>query len=99
VAGIASVVREAYPDPTAFDATHEHYDPKSDPQKPTWYMVDVQFVEKFSQLLTLSQLRACDALSQMVVLQRGSRLSVQPVSAEHFKAVLKLAKSAKSAMR
>lgn len=93
IAGIAEVVKEGYPDSTAFDAKDVHYDPKSDPKNPTWMMVDVKHVETFKKLLPLEELRKSAALKDMVLLQKGSRLSVQPVTEQQWQAVLKLAKS------
>lgn len=92
IAGICKIVREGYPDHTAFDPQDKHFDPKSKKSVPTWYMVDVQLVEKFKSELALGDLKANKVLEGMVLLQKGSRLSVQPVSAEHFKAIQKLAK-------
>ena len=93
IAGIAEVVKEGYPDSTAFDAKDVHYDAKSDPKNPTWMMVDVKHVETFKKLLPLEELRKSAALKDMVLLQKGSRLSVQPVTEQQWQAVLKLAKS------
>ncbi|MCA9192718.1 MAG: EVE domain-containing protein [Planctomycetales bacterium] len=93
VAGIAKVVREGYPDHTAFDKTDPHYDPKSKPDTPTWYMVDVKLVEKFKRLIPLEELKRLPELEGMVLLQRGSRLSVQPVEQKHFKIIGDLAGS------
>ena len=84
VAGIAEVAREAYPDHTAFDPADPHHDPRSRPESPTWLMVDIRAVERFAALVPLDELRATPALSGMELLRRGSRLSVHPVSAEHF---------------
>lgn len=93
VAGVAEIVKAGYPDSTAFDPKDVHFDEKSDPKKPTWMMVDVRHVETFKNLLPLEELRKNPALKDMVLLQKGSRLSVQPVTAPQFKAVLKMAKS------
>lgn len=90
VVGIARIVRSGYPDFTAFDSQNCHFDPKSTPAKPTWYMVDVQFVEKFSNPLELNKLRAIPELSRMVLLQKGSRLSVQPVTLDEFTTIVNL---------
>ena len=90
VAGIAEVVRAGYPDHTAFDPASEHFDPKSNPDNPTWYMVDIRAVRPLPRPLPLTELRECGALSDMVLLQR-SRLSVQPVTPPQWKAILKLA--------
>ncbi len=90
VAGIAEVVREAYPDPTAFDPDDPHHDPKSRPEAPTWMMVDVRAVRAFAEPVTLAELRATPGLEGLELLRKGSRLSVQPVSAEHWRRVLAL---------
>jgi len=91
IVGLAEVAKEAYPDATAFDAKDVHYDPKSDAKKPTWFMVDVRHIETFAKLLGLDDLRKISALKEMMVLQKGSRLSIQPVTEKEFEAVLKLA--------
>lgn len=93
IAGVAEIVKEGYPDSTAFDRNDVHFDEKSKPENPTWIMVDVKHVETFKNLLPLEELRKSAALKDMVLLQKGSRLSVQPVTADQWKAVLKLAKS------
>lgn len=91
IAGICEVVREGYPDHTAFDPNDMHYDPKSTKEAPTWYMVDLKAVVPFAQILTLAELKALKGLEQMVLLQRGSRLSVQPVTAKEWETVCKAA--------
>lgn len=90
VAGVAKVVRAGYADATALDKAHPHHDPKSTAQEPIWYMVDVAFVERFESVVSLEALKAERALAGMAVLQRGQRLSVMPVSAEHFERVVRL---------
>ncbi len=92
VMGICEVVREAYPDHTAFDPASDHYDPKSKQAEPTWMMVDIKLVQPFPQPLTLEKLRGVPALKEMELLRRGSRLSVQPVTKAQFDTILKLAK-------
>ena len=87
VAGIAEVVREGYLDHTALDPRDAHFDPKSTPEAPIWTMVDVRAVERFARLVALPELRATPGLERMVLLQRGSRLSVQPVTAAEFEIV------------
>jgi predicted RNA-binding protein with PUA-like domain len=87
VAGIAEVCRRGYPDHSAFDKKDKHHDPKSDPDNPTWIMVDIKFVEAFEQVVSLDALKAAKRLEGMLVIQRGQRLSVQPVEPEHFKIV------------
>ena len=84
VVGVARIVREAYPDRTAFDASDPHFDPRSKAEAPTWVMVDVQAVERFAHPVTLAELRKAKGLEQMGLLQRGSRLSVQPVTPREF---------------
>ncbi len=80
IAGLASVCHLAYPDPTQFDTASEYFDVKSTTDKPRWLQVDVHFVQK-TRLLSLSELRSFPELAQMVLLQKGSRLSITPVSA------------------
>ncbi len=92
IAGTAEVVRAGYPDHTAFEPDQQHYDPKSDPDNPTWYMVDIQLLQKFPQPVTRDMLKETRDLSKMIVLQRGSRLSVQPVTEAEWKTVHKLAR-------
>ena len=92
VAGIAEVCREAYPDFSAWDPSDSHFDPKTKKDAPTWMMVDIKFVEKFPRIVTLHEMKDSPELEGMTVIQKGSRLSVQSVSEEHFKAVVKMAK-------
>ena len=91
IAGTAEVVKSGYPDHTAFDPTDHHYDPKSDPDKPTWYMVDIKLLQIFPQSVTRQQLQDSATTAGMTVLQRGMRLSIQPVTAEEWQAVHQLA--------
>ncbi|PKO17390.1 EVE domain-containing protein [candidate division BRC1 bacterium HGW-BRC1-1] len=91
IAGLAQVVRAGYPDHTAFVPAADHFDPKSSPDDPTWYMVDIQAQEELPRPLPLSELREVPALQDMVLLQR-SRLSVQPVTADEWRAILAQAK-------
>ena len=93
IAGVAEVVREAYPDHTALDPADPHYDEKSDPAAPTWMMVDLRAVERLPHFVTLDDLRTAPGLADMFVLQRGNRLSVTPVSAEEFEIVLRLGRA------
>jgi len=82
IAGVAAIQREAYPDPTQFDEKNDHYDAKSDPENPRWYMVDVKLVRKFDKVIPLDELRkhAGGKLKDMIVLRRGNRLSITPVT-------------------
>lgn len=88
IAGIAEVVKEGYPDYTAFDPEDIHHDPKSDPQKPTWFMVDVKFVKSFKSVIPLSVLRTIPGLKDMLLLRHG-RLSVQPVTPKQWKIIMR----------
>jgi predicted RNA-binding protein with PUA-like domain len=90
IAGIARVVKEGYPDYTAFDPKDVHYDPKSDPKKPIWYMVDVKFVKAFKSVIPLSTLRKTRGLKNMLLLRHG-RLSVQPVTPKEWEIILRVA--------
>ena len=91
IVGICEVVRAAYPDHTALDPADPHFDPKSRPDAPTWVMVDIRAVEALPRPLSLADLRQAPGLERMVLLQKGSRLSVQPVTAPEWKAVVALA--------
>jgi predicted RNA-binding protein with PUA-like domain len=94
VVGVAEIGRAGYPDRFAFEEGHEYFDPKSDPANPTWYMVDLTFVERFPAIVPLASLKATRGLESMMVLQRGSRLSVQPVSKREFDIVVRLGRGA-----
>ena len=93
VAGVGEIVAEAYPDPTQFDAKSKYFDSKSPSDEPRWSLVDVGFVERFDALVGLSALKAEPSLSEMRVVQKGSRLSVLPVEKGEFKTVLAMAKA------
>jgi predicted RNA-binding protein with PUA-like domain len=95
IVGTAVVVREGYPDHTAWTKTSHHFDPKSTPENPIWFMVDIRFESKFAEPLPLPALRNAPALAKMELLRKGSRLSVQPVTKAEFDAVLKLANRSK----
>jgi predicted RNA-binding protein with PUA-like domain len=92
IVAIVEIVEEGYPDPTAFDRKHHHYDPQSDPDKPRWFMVDVQLQRRLKRMITLKELReyATTRLKGMMLLRTGNRLSVTPVSAAHWKFILSL---------
>ncbi len=92
VYGLAKVVASAHVDETQFDKKDEHYDPKATRGKPIWQCVDVAFVRKFAEPIALSTLKLDPKLSGMVVLQKGSRLSIQPVSKTHFEHIIALTK-------
>jgi predicted RNA-binding protein with PUA-like domain len=93
IVGIVKVVREGYPDHTAFDAGSKYFDADSDPSSPRWFMVDVQLVRRFAQPVTLERLRrhAEGKLKDMLVLRRGNRLSITPVSVQEWKFINSLA--------
>jgi predicted RNA-binding protein with PUA-like domain len=93
VAGVARVSREAYPDDAQFNPKSDYYDAHSKQDDPRWSMVDVEFVEVLPQFVPLDALKSDEKLDGMLVRQKGMRLSVQPVEAEHFKRVLRLGKS------
>ena len=93
VAGLAEVARDAYPDQTQFDPDSKYFDPKSNPDDPRWVHVDVRFVEKFDQVLPLDAIRANPALAEMKLVQRGQRLSVQPVEKSEWDEVLRMVRS------
>ena len=93
VAGTATVAREAYPDEAQFDPKSEYHDPAARRDAPRWYMIDIQFEGAFARPIPLDELRAIPALREMVLLQKGSRLSVQPVTAEQWKVITKLGRA------
>lgn len=92
IAGIVKIVREAYPDPTAFDAADHHYDAASDRANPRWFMVDVKLEKKFDRVITLDELRSHEKgrLKNMIVLKRGNRLSITPVTKSEFEFIASL---------
>lgn len=89
VVGLARVVREAYPDPSARDEGSKYYDPKASDEDPRWYMVDIEFEDRLPEFVPLDALKSAAALEDMVVTKR-SRLSVQPVTTEEFDVVCRL---------
>jgi predicted RNA-binding protein with PUA-like domain len=91
IVGLATVVREAYPDPTAWDPKDSHYDPASTKEDPRWVMVDIKLERILNEPLPLATLRGVAALKGMELLRKGSRLSVQPVRKGEFEVILKLA--------
>ena len=90
VAGIARVSRSGYPDPEQFDKKSKYHDPKSDPDDPRWYCVDVQLEEEFATPVSLPEMKETPGLEEMMVTRKGARLSVQPVSAAEWKIVRRL---------
>ena len=90
IVGVAKVVKEAYPDPTQFDAKKDGFDPKSTKDTPRWSTVDVSLVEIFAEPLTHLEVKSDKAFTGMELVKQGRRLSVQPVSEAHYKRVLAL---------
>lgn len=90
VAGIGRIAASAYPDPTALEPASHYFDAKASAEKNPWSAVDVEFVSTFPTLISLARLRSQLALADLALLQKGSRLSVLPVSAEHWQAILAL---------
>lgn len=88
IAGLATVASEAYPDPTQFQADSQYFDAKASPTKPIWYLVDVQFQQKFESIISLEQLRQQAGLEDLWILRKGSRLSITPISFEHWHVIL-----------
>ena len=92
IVGLAEVVRAGYPDPTQFDPRSEYFDAAASDDSPRWYVVDIRFKEKLARPLPLDELRGVPALREMMLLRRGSRLSVQPVTAAEWKAIAALSR-------
>lgn len=90
IAGIAEIVREAYPDFTALDPGNKHFDPKSSPDNPRWFMVDVRLVRKLQRTITLKELKNHPELQDLALLKRGNRLSVIPVNEQQWQSILEL---------
>jgi predicted RNA-binding protein with PUA-like domain len=90
VTGLANIVRAGYPDPYAFKKGHTYFDPDSKKDAPTWYAVDLEFVEKFPGVVSLETLKSTRGLEEMMVTKRGSRLSVQPVTRAEYDIVVRL---------
>lgn len=88
IAGLMEIVSAGYPDHTAFDPQSAHYDPKSDPQRPRWYMVDVRFRRRLERTIPLTELKANPALADLALVRRGNRLSVMPVTEAQWQAIL-----------
>lgn len=90
IVGIMSIASRGYPDPTAFDPDDKHYDPRSDPENPRWYLVDVRFKRKLKRTITLAELKEKKPLRGMQLLQKGNRLSVMPVTKKEWDYILGL---------
>ena len=90
VSGTAEIARDAYPDPFQFKKGHRYFDADSDPANPSWYSVDIRFISRFPEIVSLAALKSTPGLEKMVVTQKGSRLSIQPVTPEEFAIVTRL---------
>ncbi|MEL6340347.1 MAG: EVE domain-containing protein [Myxococcota bacterium] len=92
VVGVCRVVRAGYPDPTQFDSKQKYYDPKSSKEKPRWYVVDVKAQKKLPRIVTLSEIKEDEELTNMKLVQKGQRLSVQPVTEMEFDRIVAMSK-------
>jgi len=90
VVGVMKVASKPYPDPTQFDPESNYYDPKSNPDDPRWCLVDVQFVKKLSRTISLAEIKAHPGLDDMILVRKGNRLSIMPVSEDHWNLILGL---------
>ena len=90
VVGTATIVRKAYPDNTAWDPVEKHYDPKSSPDNPTWLMVDIKAGKEFSRPVILEEIKQNPNLQDMLLVRRGMRLSIQPVTYDQWNEVISL---------
>ena len=90
IVGIMEVVREGYPDHTAFDPESKYFDPKSDPSKPRWMMVDIKYVRHTRRLIPLAEIKQHPALDNMPLVRKGNRLSIMPVSEQEWHYILGL---------
>ncbi|AFN74666.1 hypothetical protein MROS_1429 [Melioribacter roseus P3M-2] len=88
--GICEIVKEGYPDFTAFDPDDKHYDPKSKKENPAWYMVDIKLIKKFPKAVTLDEIKQNPKLKNMKLVQRGNRLSVMPVTKEEYDEIVRM---------
>ena len=92
VAGIAKVVKESYPDHTQFDPKSKYFDAKASEDNPRWFMVDVKWVKSFKEVIPLKLLKECKELNDMHLVQKGTRLSIQPVTEKEYRFILSLVK-------
>ena len=93
VVGVCEIVKEGYPDFTAFDPEDKHFDPKSKEDKPTWMMVDIKLIEKFVRPVTLEEIKENSKLQNMRLVQRGNRLSVMPAEKKEFDEIVRMSKT------
>ena len=90
IVGVCEVVKEAYPDSTAFDSKNDHFDPKSKKDSPTWFMIDIKLVKKFKREITLAEIKSNKLLQKMRLVQPGNRLSVMPVTKDEYDEIIRL---------
>ena len=90
VVGYCEVVKESYADHTQFDSSNDHFDPKANPKNPTWFMVDIKLAKEFKNPVTLDSIKANPKLKSMKLIQRGQRLSIQPVTKDEWDEILKM---------
>jgi predicted RNA-binding protein with PUA-like domain len=90
IVGYCDVVKEGYPDHTQFDSKNDHFDPKAKKDSPTWFMVDIKLVKKFKKPITLDSIKSNPKLKSMKLIQRGQRLSIQPVTKDEWDEILKM---------
>lgn len=95
IVGLAKIVREGYPDFTAFDPNSKYYDPKSSLENPRWFMVDIQLIQKFHSIIALEEIKNNPKLQNMKLVQRGQRLSIQPVAPDEFSEIIQMAENFK----
>lgn len=87
VAGICRIIKEDFPDHTQWEPKSKYYDPKATLERPIWFMVEVEYVERFPHFVSLEEIKRTDGLQSMKLLQKGSRLSVMPIEESHFKVI------------
>ena len=88
VVGVMKVASKPYPDPTQFDPESNYYDPKSNPDEPRWCLVDVAYVKKLKRTISLAEIKAHRELEEMILVRKGNRLSIMPVSEDHWNLIL-----------
>lgn len=93
IVGIIEIVKEGYPDDTAYDENSKYFDPKSSPENPRWFRVDVKFIEKFSDTISLKSLKEDESLSNLALVKKGNRLSIMPVDESNWATIIKKSKS------
>ena len=93
IAGVAEVVKSAYPDPSQFNPESKYYDPKSNPDNPRWFCVDVKFVEKFEHVLPLAVIKSMPNIVELGIVKKGHRLSVMPVVPQEWQQLYDAAKT------